>query len=124
VDSGSKAAALQMAIWWLEEELHAQKYNNAWAASNSYIDYLLDTENDLTEWRDVDYDSHGSEAPGVWVLNLYDINNDGSNGAARQDTLVMGSHAAPEPATMGIWALGVAGFAGAGAYRRRKLRKA
>ncbi len=117
--SNSKAAALQMAIWWLEDELadSTDMSNNIFLAYLTNLDSLLD--NDLVaDWKTADYDPHSAEAPGVWVMNLT------QNGNPKQDTLVMGSTAAPEPATMGIWALGMAGFAGFGAYRRRKNRKA
>jgi MYXO-CTERM domain-containing protein len=115
--TNSKAAALQMAIWWLEDELAVSTD----MSNNIFLQYLTgldDTQGLIADWKTADYDPFGAEAPGVWVMNLT------QNGAPKQDTLVMGSTAAPEPATMGIWALGMAGFAGVGAYRRRKNRKA
>ncbi len=116
ITSNSAAVNLQKAIWWLEDEIELTEQEQS---DNTFLAALAGdtTYANLATWKSTNYDPFGN-APGVWVLNLYQ--NDG----LRQDTLVLGSEATPEPATMGIWALGMAGFAGFGAYRRRKNRKA
>ncbi len=98
---------LQAAIWWLEDEIDLDDP----ADDNLFLAALNNFNNlgTLSDWQ-FDYDPF-TDAPGVYVMNL--TSSDGNH----QDVLVA---PVPEPATLSLWALGLAGCAGVGAYRRRR----
>jgi hypothetical protein len=94
------AAALQQAIWWLEDEITLSD-----PRSNYYINLV---------WS-MNPKADNNELYPVSVLNLYD-----SNGGFHQDQLVCDPHSAPEPATIFLLGSGLIGLVG---YGRKKFFK-
>jgi hypothetical protein len=104
--------ALQFTIWWLEDEIEDEINTD----ENDFLAALKATGGVLTDWK-ADYDP-GSDIPGVYVMNLSGF-DENEQTVYYQDVLVA---PVPEPATLSLWALGLAGCAGAGAYRRRRQK--
>ncbi|OPY16078.1 MAG: hypothetical protein A4E69_00299 [Syntrophus sp. PtaB.Bin138] len=102
----TSAAALQHAIWYLENE---ETYADAGGASNIFLNAVLTQFGSL---ENADDDSNG--AYGIKVASLWVPGHEGDLSYARQDQLI----ATPIPAA--VWLL-ASGLIGLTAFRRRQV---
>lgn len=115
-DRADDAAAMQLAIWWLENELDftfndLDELKSHNARAGEFVDYAI-----AVEWDDLGKANFDSINGGIGHVLV--MNNTKADGSARQDTLVVVP--LPPAALSGLALLAGLGLIGVSRRRRRK----